>query len=72
MHLKNIIYIFLWTCSGYKRKLKNHVECYVTNTFCYGYNLDPTQTARSIQEIQYIITAHNHSELLKFWGDGTI
>ncbi|MGG0645668.1 Tn3 family transposase [Bacillus mycoides] len=42
---------FFGPISGYGGKLENHVERYVTNTFCYGCNLGPTQTARSIQEI---------------------
>ncbi|PGQ49334.1 MULTISPECIES: Tn3 family transposase [Bacillus cereus group] len=42
---------FFGPISGYEGKLEKHVERYVTNTFCYGCNLGPTQTARSIQEI---------------------
>lgn len=34
----------LWS----RRKINNPSERYITTTFCYGCNLGPTQTARSL------------------------
>ncbi|WP_370512832.1 hypothetical protein [Bacillus sp. BB51/4] len=34
--------------SGYDTKLDHAVDRYITNVFCYGCNLGPTQTARSL------------------------
>lgn len=39
---------FFGPVSGHEAKLKNEVERYLTNAFCYGCNLGPTQTARSL------------------------
>lgn len=39
---------FFGPISGHDAKLDNAVERYITNAFCYGCNLGPTQTARSI------------------------
>src|SRR5699024_6968692 len=39
---------FFGPVSGHEAKLGNEVERYLTNTFCYGCNLGPTQTARSL------------------------
>src|SRR5699024_3733789 len=39
---------FFGPVSGHEAKLDNEVERYLTNTFCYGCNLGPTQTARSL------------------------
>lgn len=39
---------FFGPISGHEAKLDNAVERYITNAFCYGCNLGPTQTARSI------------------------
>jgi TnpA family transposase len=35
--------------SGHETKLKDHQERFVATLFCYGCNLGPTQTARSVQ-----------------------
>mgnify|MGYP002144619689 FL=1 len=35
--------------SGFKAKIENPRERYIATTFCYGCNLGPTQTARSIK-----------------------
>jgi hypothetical protein len=39
---------FFGPVSGHDAKLDNEVERYLTNAFCYGCNLGPTQTARSL------------------------
>src|SRR5699024_5473969 len=39
---------FFGPVSGHEAKVDNEVERYLTNTFCYGCNLGPTQTARSL------------------------
>jgi TnpA family transposase len=35
--------------SGHQTKLQDHQACFIATLFCYGCNLGPTQTARSIQ-----------------------
>ncbi len=49
--------------SGYDAKIESPQERYITTTFCYGCNLGPTQTARSIKgtdrkQIAYINKRH--------------
>lgn len=39
---------FFGPISGYDAKLNHAVDRYLTNVFCYGCNLGPTQTARSL------------------------
>ena len=40
---------FFGLYSGHSSKLDNPLERYILNTFCYGCNLGPTQTVRSIE-----------------------
>lgn len=40
---------FFGPVSGHDAKLNNEVERYLTNAFCYGCNLGPAQTARSLE-----------------------
>jgi hypothetical protein len=40
---------FFGPISGHDAKLENPRERYLITTFCYGCNLGPTQTARSIK-----------------------
>ena len=40
---------FFGPISGHDAKLENPSERYLITTFCYGCNLGPTQTARSIK-----------------------
>jgi hypothetical protein len=49
--------------SGHETKIENAVERYLINTFCYGCNLGPTQTARSLgdldrQQISWVNQRH--------------
>lgn len=37
--------------SGLDSKIENSVDRYIVTSFCYGCNLGPTQTARSLEEI---------------------
>jgi hypothetical protein len=46
---------------GFEAKLEQPRERYVTTTFCYGCNLGPTQTARSIAGVDRKQVAHVNS-----------
>ena len=37
--------------SGHNIKLENPIERYLITSFCYGYNLGPTQTSQSLEGI---------------------
>lgn len=43
---------FFGPLSGFETKIANPRESYILTTFCYGCNLGPTQTARSIKGIE--------------------
>ncbi|SHF22313.1 Transposase and inactivated derivatives, TnpA family [Seinonella peptonophila] len=54
---------FFGPISGHETKIENSVERYLINTFCYGCNLGPTQTARSLgdldrQQISWVNQRH--------------
>ncbi|MFS0882885.1 Tn3 family transposase [Metabacillus niabensis] len=42
---------FFGPISGHEARIENSVERYLVNTFCYGCNLGPTQTSRSLGEL---------------------
>lgn len=42
---------FFGPISGHDAKLENPIERYLTTAFCYGCNLGPTQTARSLSNM---------------------
>lgn len=46
--------------SGYDAKLDNPVARYVMTAFCYGCNLGPSQTARSLHQVDRRQLAHVH------------
>jgi len=46
--------------SGYDAKLDNPVARYVMTTFCYGCNLGPSQTARSLHQVDRRQLSHIH------------
>lgn len=55
--------------SGYETRIENAQERYLTAIFCYGCNLGPTQTARSIEgtdrkQVAYINTKYINEEKL--------
>lgn len=57
--------------SGFETRLQDAKQRYLTTTFCYGCNLGPTQTARSMEgvdrkQVAYINKKHiNEEKLLK-------
>ncbi|WP_142342296.1 Tn3 family transposase [Bacillus pseudomycoides] len=60
---------FFGPISGYDAKLDHAVDRYITNVFCYGCNLGPTQTARSLsafdrKQIAWINQRHVTPEAL--------
>jgi TnpA family transposase len=42
---------FFGPISGHEARIENPIERYLINTFCYGCNLGPTQTSRSLGEL---------------------
>ncbi|WP_368784346.1 Tn3 family transposase, partial [Acinetobacter baumannii] len=42
---------FFGPVSGHEAKIDHPSERYITTSFCYGCNLGPTQTARSLGNI---------------------
>lgn len=60
---------FFGPLSGHDAKLENPVERYLTTVFCYGCNLGPTQTARSLRtmdrrQIAWVNQRHISEEML--------
>jgi TnpA family transposase len=76
--LRETDYWLHWThhfgpLSGFEPKLKNRQERYITTTFCYGCNLGPTQTARSIPGLDRKQVARvNHRHVSETLLDTTI
>jgi len=68
--------------SGYESRIEEYPERLISTFFCYGCNLGPSQTARSIrgmnrkqlawinEAIVQVINSYNQFVLPKFWGTG--
>jgi TnpA family transposase len=56
--------------SGFKSKLKDPITSYIVTNFCYGFNLGPVQTSRSLpilnrKQIEWINRRHVTEEMLQ-------